>query len=75
VEFYDVDDDVVEYKKAGGFLHNTSWLGEIDQIKDGSQNFIHSLDILYFWIEFRVDVQYSGYVIIAISRPLFLFVF
>lgn len=62
-----VADGIIEHKKARSLLNCVGWFGDVYQIKYRCQYFIHPLDILNFWIEFGVDIQNSGHVVITIA--------
>lgn len=72
VQFNDVADGTVEHIEARRFFNKRGGFGDIDQIKNRCKDFIHALNILYPWVEFRVNVEDSSHVVIAIGLALFL---
>ena len=68
VHFNNITHNVVEHEKASSLLY--FFLAH--EIEDGGDDFVHSLNILYFWIESGKDEEYSSHVIIPVSYFLFL---
>ena len=75
MQLNDIADGVVKHKKAAGFFNRSSyWFSCVDQVEDRSQYLIHPLDILNAGIEFGINVQNSGHVVISIGFALQLFI-
>ena len=47
MKFNDITNCVIEEIEAASFINVVVGFGDIKQIKNGSQNLVHSLDILY----------------------------
>ena len=56
VQFYEIGHDIIEHKEACCFIDHL-FLACVDQIEDGSQYFIHSLDVCSFGVQFGIDEE------------------
>lgn len=72
VKFEKVAHDVIEHKKASSFLDG-AFLSVVHEIKDWSQDFVHSLDVLCPWVHFSKDKQDSSHVIVPIGPAMLCF--
>lgn len=63
--------DVVEHKETCSFL-DRPWPTRTNEVKDGGQYFIHTLDILDLGIEPCKDEEDAGHVIIVVGPLLLL---
>ena len=64
----------VEHEETWALFDGVGWFGDIDHIEYRCQNLIHSLNILNLRVEFGIDVQDTGHVVITICFLLFLLV-
>jgi hypothetical protein len=48
VKVNNVADCIIEEVEASSFINIVMGFGDVEEIKDRSQNLVHSLDILYF---------------------------
>ena len=74
VQLQNITNGIIKHEETGRFLNLVSWFGDIDQIKNWCQYFIHSLDILNLWVELRIDIQNPCHVVISISFLLLFFI-
>lgn len=68
VEFEDVADGVVEHEEAAGLLDCGGGLGDVDEVEDGGEDFVHALHVLDLAVEPRVDVEDAAHEVVAV-RP------
>jgi hypothetical protein len=74
VEFQDFADGVIEHEEAGGLLDRIGWLGNVDEVEDGGEDFIHPLHVLDLRVQFGIDIQNPGHVIVAVGPSLLGFI-
>lgn len=73
IQFYEIGHDIIEHKEAGSLIDHLLF-ASIDQIEDGSEYFVHSLDVGSFGIQFGIDEEDARHVIVPISLSLLLFI-
>ena len=73
VQFYEIGHDIIEHKEACCFIDHL-FLACVDQIEDGSQYFIHSLDVCSFGVQFGIDEEDARHIIISVCLSLLLFI-
>jgi hypothetical protein len=73
VEFYDFADRVVKHEETGGFLDGMICLRYVYKIEDRRQNLVHALHVLYLRVQFGINVQNSGHIVIAVCLSLLFF--
>jgi len=74
MKFDYVTNRIVKHEKARGLFDGIRWFCYIDEVKYGSEDFVHSLHVLYSWIQFRVNVEYSSHIVVPIGLFLQLFI-
>ena len=75
MEFNNIGDCAVKHKKTSSLFDGAAGsFPDVDQVKYGRQDFIHSLNVLNLWIQAGVNVKNPGHIIISISFSLQIFV-
>ena len=69
-----ITDGVIKHKKAGSLLDCVGGSVDIDEVENWSQDLVHTLNVLYFGVEFGVNVEDPRHIVVAVGPSLLLLV-